>query len=182
MSNEWSQTHRCARRLFFASPSTQFSEFKPLLAVFHERPPALIDACIASVRGRPTGGRKNRAPVGRPRTLAMQTSIGPRTPCLSVDDETRWTDIPHAVLAVCRARFQRVTARWNHAPNLAATARAASSSFFSWRWSQSGTPWSALPNPRLPGSGSALTLGKWAACALIAPAYRASPARLCHSL
>ena len=35
----------------------------------------IIGVCIANAPGRPTGGLKNRAPVGRPRTLAMQASI-----------------------------------------------------------------------------------------------------------
>ena len=38
-------------------------------------PRGLIDACIANVRGRPTEARFFRPPVGRPGSLAMQTSI-----------------------------------------------------------------------------------------------------------
>ena len=36
--------------------------------------PGTIDVCIANDPGRPTGGRKNRAPVAHPRTMAMQAS------------------------------------------------------------------------------------------------------------
>lgn len=37
--------------------------------------PDIIDVCIANDQGRPMGGRENRAPVGRPRTLTIQASI-----------------------------------------------------------------------------------------------------------
>ncbi len=40
---------------------------------------APIEACIANVRGRPTGARFLRPPVGRPGALAMQTPIVSQT-------------------------------------------------------------------------------------------------------
>ena len=71
-----------SQEILSGSGAHDMTQNRPSPELLRKRIP-VIAVCIANAPGRPTGGLKNRAPVGRPRTLAMQALIRQSRPATS---------------------------------------------------------------------------------------------------